>query len=386
MPRQLPWLSTGGGSRTKLKQPPKARTDRTPHSDIDDDFFDGTVLASSSKCKGKAALDDEDPENDLPDLPTGRSTVRNRSGTKEASNKTRAPSSSPPPIADHVQPQIEYMRKATSKFDLRDDEWMMVEDEFLETAKLFTRHLHIAEYKKLKERIEAKKKEQVQAPRPVVAGAKLSAEGLTKKKAEVQAKRQHKAIRDVFTSQDDEDEDVDEATPSRLTTLKRPAFPALAPDSDSEDLDLSRPVVRKFTSRPTAPKPTMSANPTHVPASTTSFAKPALPATRPRGTARKSRFNIDMLDDYVPPANRTSSTDATKAQASPSPARSSAHTSVRSPALAKPPVYTKASDTWSLGLSKETAERLAKRKAEREKERETKKKSVKLEDIPTFLV
>ncbi|KAH5334881.1 hypothetical protein HBI42_036190 [Parastagonospora nodorum] len=403
MPRQLPWLSTGGGSKTKLKQPPRARTNRTALSDVEDDFFDGTVLASSSKGKGKAALDDKDSEDDLPNLPTGRSTVRNRSGTKDASIKERAPSSSPPPIADHIQPQIEYMRKATSKFDLRDDEWMMVEDEFLETAKLFTRHLHIAEYEKLKKSIEAKKKEQVQAPRPVVAGAKLSAEGQTKKKAETQAKRQHKAIRDVFASQDDENEDAGEPIQSSRTTtsaFKRPPLPKPAPDSDSDDLDSSRRIVRRFNPGQTASKPTphltlshptssnsaASTTSMHKATSTISFTKPALPATRPRGTARKSRFNIDMLDDYVPPANRTSSTDATKVQAAPSPARSSVHTSVHSPSPTKPPVETKASDTWSSGLSKETAERLAKRKAEREKERESEKKSVKLEDIPTFLV
>jgi len=32
----------------------------------------------------------------------------------------------------------------------QDDKWVMVEDEFLETAKLFTRHLHHAEYQRLK--------------------------------------------------------------------------------------------------------------------------------------------------------------------------------------------------------------------------------------------
>jgi len=393
MPRQLPWLSKGGGSRTKLKQPPKPRTDSTAQSDIDDDFFDGTVLASSSKGKGKAALADENSEDGLLDLPTGSSTIRNKSRTKDASSNKRAPSSSPPPIADHDQPQIEYMRKATSKFDLRDDEWMMVEDEFLETAKLFTRHLHIAEYEKLKERIQAKKKEQVHAPRPVVAGAKPSDEGLAKKKAEVQAKRQHKAIRDVFASQDDEDEDDQAIPPSRTTTSasKRPPLPNPAPGSDSEDLDSSRrasqPIPRPGASKPTtspaSSRPTASrlADPMHK-HSTTPFAKPALPAPRPRGSTRKSRFNIAMLDHYVPPANRTPSADAPKAQASPYPARGSVRTSERSPPPAKPPWETKA---WSSGLSKETAERLAKRKAEREKEREGKKR-VKLEDIPTFLV
>jgi hypothetical protein len=127
---------------------------------------------------------------------------------------------------------------------------------------------------------------------------------------------------------------------------------------------------------------------------TSSFAKPALPAPKIRG-ARKTRFNVDMLDDYVPPADRTSS--AEEGKASTTPVRNQAHSSttpvrskvlipttpVRSSSPVKPALDVRAS-----GLSKETAERLAKRKAEREKERDgkKKKKSVNLEDIPTFLV
>lgn len=397
MPRQLPWLNNGGGSRTQVKQASKARAETKAPFDIDDDFFDGTVLASANKGKEKAARNDKDSEDDVQDLPTGASTPRTKSRTKVASSKKRAPSSSPPPIADIIQPQVEYMRKGVSKFDLRDDEWMMVEDEFLETAKLFTRHLHIAEYEKLKERIEAKKKEQVQAMRPVVAGGKLSVEGTMKKKAEAQAKRQYKAIRDVFASQDDEDE---EDTPTTATlagssraaasTLKRPPVPVTSHDSDSDDLDASRPPCSRpiafksvSASSPTAgPKPASPATPMQKLASLApSFVKPFLPASKPRG-ARKSRFNVDMLDDYVPPANRTSFADESKA--STTPARSKAHiptTPVRSSSPVKPAAEVRAS-----GLSKETAERLAKRKAEREKDNDGKKKSVKLEDIPTFLV
>jgi hypothetical protein len=409
MPRQLPWLSNGGGGRTQVKQPPKPRAGAKLTSEIDDDFFDGTVLANTNKGEGKATRNDEDSEDDLADLPTESSTSYKKSKERYMSRKKHAPSSSPPPIADFIQPQVEYMRKGVSKFDLRDDEWMMVEDEFLETAKLFTRHLHIAEYDKLKERIEAKKREQVQAARPVVAGGKLSVEGTMKKKAEVQAKRQHEAIRDVFASQDDEDEEDNVPTtathtgPSHTTVsaLKRPPVEATSPDSDSNDLDASRPP----RTRPIPSKPTSASSPTtglksasltapmQQPAITDpSFVKPALPAPKVRGV-RKSRFNVDMLDDYVPPTNRTPVAEESKASTTPvrngpsistTPVRVKlpiSTTPVRSSSHVKPAV-----DAHASGLSKETAERLAKRKAEREKERDGKKKSVKLEDIPTFLV
>jgi hypothetical protein len=383
MPRQLPWLNNGGGGRTQVKQPPKSRAGTKAPSDIDDDFFDGTVLASSHKGKGKAARNDSDSEDDLPDLPTKSSTSYTKFRAGDVSCKKRVPSSSPPPIADLIQPQVEYMRKGVSKFDLRDDEWMMVEDEFLETAKLFTRHLHIAEYDKLKERIEAKKKEQVQAVKPVVAGGKLSVEETMKKKAEVQAKRQHKAIRDVFASQDDEDEAENAPTTTKLagssrtaiSASKRPSVQA-SHDSDSDDLDASRPP----RNCPIISKP-VSASASILASSSTPGPKSASPAPRVRG-ARKSRFNVDMLDDYVPPANRTPIAEESKA--STTPVRDTAYvfkTPVRSLLPVKPALDVRAS-----GLSKETAERLAKRKAEREKERDGKKKSAKLEDIPTFLV
>ncbi|KAF2034977.1 hypothetical protein EK21DRAFT_55675 [Setomelanomma holmii] len=205
MPRQLPWLNKGAGSRTQVKQTPKARARTTTRDDIEDDFFDGTVLASPSKGKARATRSNEDSKDELPD-PPARSSVRRANASNDvAVRRSRAPSSSPPPIQEFIQPQIEYMRTGISKFDLRDDEWMMVEDEFLETAKLFTRHLHIAEYKKLKERIEAKKK-QVGVARPVVAGEKMSFEGGMKEKAKAQEKKQQKAIRDVFVSRHDEDD------------------------------------------------------------------------------------------------------------------------------------------------------------------------------------
>jgi hypothetical protein len=409
MPRQLPWLNKGGGGQTQVKQSPKPRAGTKASSHIDDDFFDGTVLAGSSKGKIMTVGNDEDSGNNLPDFSEEFLAPRSDSRTKDALRKQRAPSSSPPPIADHSQPQIEYMRKGASKFDLRDDEWMMVEDEFLETAKLFTRHLHIAEYEKLKERIEAKKNDQVMAARPVVPGGKMSIEGIMKKKAEVQEKRQRKAIRDVFTSQDDEDDDdttvhhsnVRKAAPSitnRATSTpnRRPPIPPTAHDTDSDDLDAPRPSFKQpfagqlatkpsltnptsSVSRPTEQRSALPAMPTNIPASVTpSFIKPTLFTPKHRVTvSQKSRASpFDMLDDYVPRAVPTNGREP-----------SSTHLTslVKSSTV---PISKKedVTDSWNSGLSKETAERISKRKAEREKERDGKRKDLKLEDIPTFLV
>ncbi|KAH7414050.1 hypothetical protein DE146DRAFT_15743 [Phaeosphaeria sp. MPI-PUGE-AT-0046c] len=394
MPRQLPWLNQGSGSRTQTKRPARAKAGITAPSDIGDDFFDGTVLATASKGKGKGKAVEVDKDSDE-DLPISTST---QLGARDLTRKVRAPSSSPPPIVDDVQPDVEEMRRGVSRFELRDDEWMMVEDEFLETAKLFTRHMRLAEYEKLKEQIEAKKNEQVQGPRPVVTGGKLSAEGAMKKKAEVQEKRQRKAIQDVFASQQDDDEmgtgtQASSFTArSTTTSMKQPPRPFIIQDSDSDDLDALRPSFKRPAPRPITSSATSASglkfvSPTGqrpaVPAGpTSSFTEPALPAPkRPVGTTRRSRFNIDMFDDYTPPANITSprpDVHASKVHSPSKPALSSSPVTVK--------IETKVSDDWGSRLSKETAERIAKRKAERNKEQETRKKSARMDDIPTFLV
>ena len=54
----------------------------------------------------------------------------------------RTPSTSPPP----APPDVEFMREGYNADDIH----MMVEDEFLSTAKMFTQHIHHAEYVRLK--------------------------------------------------------------------------------------------------------------------------------------------------------------------------------------------------------------------------------------------
>lgn len=386
-----------------MKQP--AKTPRIP-DDIDDDFFHGTVLASSGKGKARTTTGDE-----CDDLPPRPSTPRTRR-SQNALAKERAPSSSPPPLTDYTLPHAEPMRKGVSKFDLRDDEWMMVEDEFLETAKLFTRHLHIAEYDRLKESIEAKKKE-AEVARPVVAGAKRSVEGVMKERAKVQESKQKEAIRDVFASQDDHSEDDRasyRAKPSKPTSTivkPRPTTNA-SQDTDSDDLDAPRPPKPKAIATTyatvTKPKPTSS----HMSKpSTSSFTKPALPASpappSSRATASRPRraTPFHMLDEYTPPRQdpkpqpttspRETQTPASKPRSHSTPSNYSPPRTLQNGHI-KPPESGDLTGDWGFskgngGAGKEVADRLAKRRAKREEngDGKGKRRATDLDDIPTFL-
>ncbi|KAG9186538.1 hypothetical protein G6011_09646 [Alternaria panax] len=427
MPRQLPWANKSGGSRAQTKSASSRQATKLRNTAAtDDDFFDDTVLASS-----KDRSDESD--DDLPGLPAEPSTPQTKARTKDALRRKREGSSSPPPIDDLEQPLAEGMHKGISKFDLRDDEWMMVEDEFLETAKLFTRHLHIAEYEKLKATIEEKKKEAAGIARPVVANAKRSTSGAMKEKARVQELKQEKAIRDVFASQEEEEDDKEEhamlssrinltpafmssrnnvtpaskGTPGRLATQDS--------DNDSDDLDAPRlpKQASKATTTPTPARKISTAgeqNSASPPAPdprppNPTFAKPTPPTSAAKSRSRLSRATpFDMLDDWVPNKSKALSQSSQE-----QPAKTS-HTS-RAPTTvshSQPPASTvgrgdakfrrsivsfdedvptrdQSSDKGS-GVSKKIMDRLAKRKAEREKdEKERKRKVAKLDDIPTFL-
>ncbi|KAF3053087.1 hypothetical protein E8E11_004892 [Didymella keratinophila] len=415
MPRQLPWKSSGGGeSRTQTIKPSvgKAKTKNTTiPDDIDDDFFDGTVFASSSRDKGKGkakvASDSDDSLHEA-----GPAKPRTKKFTS-AEQRERAPSSSPPPLAEYVVPHDEPIRKGVSKFDLRDDEWMMVEDEFLETAKLFTRHLHIAEYDRLKATIEAKKKE-AEVVRPVVAGAKRSVNGEMKERARVQENRQKQAIRDVFASQGESSEDDRASYSSKpsnapsATSKPLPPTMSTSQETDSDDLDAPRPLKARAPSPATAtaaePLPATRQRPAYLQTSkpaTESFIKPTLPATKAsvRSRARPSRMTpFDMLDEYTPPTFDTrapptaSSRDKPRSQSTSS-NHSSPQTSQSTMTRAiKPRRSIDRLDDWGFaedtgGISQDVADRIAKRKAERAKngDGKEKKRNTYIDDIPTFL-
>jgi hypothetical protein len=55
-PRRLPWLNNNGGAgKVKVNEPPKpGKKNIYKGLDSDDDFFEGTILASSRKGKERA--------------------------------------------------------------------------------------------------------------------------------------------------------------------------------------------------------------------------------------------------------------------------------------------------------------------------------------------
>ena len=216
------------------------------------------------------------------------------------------------------------MLTGVDKFDLRDDEWMMVEDELLQTAKLFTQHLHLAEYETLKAKIEEQKN--VVTPRPVVAGAKLSSEGQMKVKAKEQIVEQREAMKKVLSAQD---QSSDTEPPPSSPLPPPPPPPRLAPSkpvssvpprttkswnstrplpnfktvstsnkdgSDSDDLDVpSKPTTTKSrptgqSVRPPPPLEQAAEKPSEV------FKKPATPAHTRNKPSRGQRRNL--WDDW----------------------------------------------------------------------------------------
>ena len=316
---------------------------------------------------------------------------------------------------------MEQMQKGVSTFDLRDDEWMMVEDELLETAKLFTRHLHIAEYERLKEKIEAKKKE-AETARPVIAGARMSDDGALRMKAKDQERKQKNAIRDLFASQDDETA-VQSALPytnvskssstpnasSRIanSTSRPAAFSSTANNSDSEDLDALRPaniktnpVTKSMTEVPARKSP--SSNHPDTGKTYSTFTKPAPPlaVTKVRSSKMSRLTPFDMLDDYKQgkalSTNRGAESQWSRITVSPKPrvlSLSPTKTSANSSPIFEHGKSKRSSgslDDWgSSGVSKDTADRLAKRRADRDKEEKERhganRKAVRSDEIPTFL-
>ena len=404
-------------------------------SSIDGALFDDAVLESSSKGKEQA----NESDDDLPTLPAEPSTPPTKTRWKDGDGRKPEASSSPPPTVNLEQPRVEFMHKAISKFDLRDDEWMMVEDEFLETAKLFTRHLHIAEYDRLKEMIEAKKKD-ASIARPVVPNANMSAAGAMKEKARVQEQKQKKATRDVFASQDDDEAEAPGITTTssasimhnrpmpaydsasktesgRPDTAQQPPSTRMESDTESEDLDAPRPPTKPlFKATTTSGVSKTASHPTAKAPAPSPFAKPAPLPTAAKPRSRRSRATpFDMLDDWVPRKPHPASPKASleKPARPPLPAafqkrsatagseRSSdgvdgaAKTSLRAPSPGssgqREQQRSPEASSSSSGRRKSTdlADRLAKRKADRETSEGEKKKKTKkalsVDDIPTFL-
>jgi hypothetical protein len=384
MPRQLPWVRTATKHQPQPAKSPVA-------SDIDDDFFDGTLLATDKKIKGRALS------------PGGSSDTDDRHARNP--RKKRALSSSPP-AAEPSAPRTENMRTAVSRFDLRDDEWMMVEDDLLETAKLFTHHLRVEDYKIIEQGIEAKKKGIATSPaavRPVVAGATLSAEGTLKEKARVQSEKQRRAFRDVFTPQDEDDEHQASA---RTQAAGRPSVLPASSDTDSDDLDAPLRPSRSMAQRPTTLNPRSSAPPMSMPIGPQaaehpkpSFVKP-IPASRisaPRlkHSSGHRAMPFDMLDDYLPKANRSAAAAASaerEEQTTPFtetllPSRSNDKPARRIDVKKRPRRSTQLLEEWDAGKADEGTEAInTQRRHTKEKSSGKRKAADAADDIPTFLL
>ncbi|KAF2018850.1 hypothetical protein BU24DRAFT_418405 [Aaosphaeria arxii CBS 175.79] len=426
MPRQLPWAkknSTSSARATPATKPLKKS--RALLDDDDEDFFQGTVLAS--KGKGKARTNSsQDSFDDLPDISTSPGSPRKR---RKHASPARVLSSSPPPMDDLPPPDVEFMKKGLSRFDLRDDEWMMVEDEFLQTAKLFTMHLHLAEYERLKETIQQKK----DSIRPVAANAKPSAEASLKAKADAQLMTQREALRDILDGSGSEELD-DILQPPTKTSVIRPVTTrpdrvdpklstsansskrAATPETtDSEDLDAPRRSVKPAQSsrdtfvRPSLPpkRDTAPIPPVRRPPFMSSKAdRPAAQAPIPT-PARQRKSPLDYLDDEE---RTTHSSSPSSRPTHPSSPTKSAHTPARSHSIrphqsqrstSTRPSFDLLSDldyqprhTVPKEAPKSDHHLLAKRRQEQEREKERKKqvedkqkkKAIKLDDIPTFLI
>ena len=71
----------------------------------------------------------------------------------------------------------------------KDDVYIMVEDELLSVAKLFTQHLHHAEYMRMKEQAKARKLALGEIPRPTDTRTPMSSEVKGRKVAETKRKK-----------------------------------------------------------------------------------------------------------------------------------------------------------------------------------------------------
>lgn len=313
------------------------------------------------------------------------------------------------------------MRRGVDKFDLRDDEWMMVEDELLQTANTFTRHLHLAEYERMKAEME-ERNNQVSA-RPVIPNAQPSDEGRLKMKAQEQTKRQKKAIQDFFAAASDDEQDAQSIKPHPEASKKHKAPSRMQRDptvqrlragnksaSDSDDLNAAPRPYKASTRESTKAK--NPADRAELGMSESDFVKPTLPSNDKAKAKPKRPTPFDMWDDFVPsrPSSPPRSTNLAKSNSLSTTKRETPTLNPPSSSFLKPPPSSKPSNTLpfprtktptrSVDLfedtdfpdrgtqSKETPDRLAKHKEEKEteKEKETPSKSRKsIDDIPTFL-
>ncbi|KAH7114502.1 hypothetical protein B0J11DRAFT_541141 [Dendryphion nanum] len=400
MPRRLPWLK---GNSIKTQSQSSSKPPKKVKSSLDEDegnFFDGTILASPRKGTTAVDLFDQSDDDDLLELPPATTYQKGKYTTNGGASREQ--SSSPPPRTEQPPPTIDYMRKAVSQYDLRDDEWRMVEDELLSTAQSFTRHILLEDYEKFKEIIKTKKP----VARPVVPNAKPSDQGRVNAKAERQSKAQKKTLKEIFsaTGKKDLEDFIGQVEPSRLSmgSGSVSSLSGLSKQrrqentSDSEDLDTPRPSLRQYHAPSSAslnpfakPRlPTKDKPKQPVPPKSSSQRSESKPTTATARSIRRASFIDSFNEDFPtlsPPQGQPNQPSFIRSS---SPSKSSQPSGMRLSAKMSHPVnmFADLDIPQRNPMVKEHANKLAKRKARPEKEKEQeKKKAVKLEDIPTFM-
>ncbi|TKA71028.1 hypothetical protein B0A49_06697 [Cryomyces minteri] len=192
MTRTLPWLQSGSsGTAAKVK---------------------------STEAPQRSRLRTQEFDLYVDDNTTGVSTPQRRARPRPG----RTPSTSPPPSP----PRQEFMREGLAA----DDIWIMVEDEFLETAKLFTQHLHHAEYQRLKNLAKTRSISAINSTaRPVDGRTAMSLQMKRKLEADAHSKAQMETAKKITNEADsdlDEEDDPWMKDPQLAGLMMNPRKPS----------------------------------------------------------------------------------------------------------------------------------------------------------------
>lgn len=188
MPRTLPWL-VGDAPKKKRGAPASPLPSRARSSSASDlvnsdlDIISGYI---SPKAKARRAYD-------------------------------RSPSTSPPPEAPKID--VEFMREGLNA----DDAFIMVEDEFDATARLFTQHIHRAEYARLKR---LHRSRGVDTLAKLDHGTDTTTQQSRAVKIQIEAEENARKRKSAGTDgSEDEDEYLDDPMLARLMTADRKSNP-----------------------------------------------------------------------------------------------------------------------------------------------------------------
>ena len=221
MPRKLPWLA----------EPAKKKS--------------GKQAASSSSSLPKRKRASSGDGLDLMD--SDLNALHYTPERHEKRRPARSPSTSPPP----APPDVEYMREGFHA----DDSFMMVEDEFVATAKLFTQNIHHAEYVRLKQLARSRGEGTLRSINRPMDGTTEQSKGL---KLKLEAEARAKKIKDGLGgigSEDDSSEDE---------YMQDPQLAGLMTKEKRLGKDLSGIVKAKSNTRAAAGFPQRSRNVVHA--------------------------------------------------------------------------------------------------------------------------